>query len=163
MLKKHINKSLSAGLSIVTDDSIKTIGLLIDEIHFFDKDQLINDIKKYTDNQVKVNVLVYRKKIQKNEMFDHSFFTKNDITFSGFIKKGDIDNFISFPFCLLINYYDESNSDLEFVSVMSQAKFKVGFASIINNLNNFIVYTSIKKHNEFTKIMFDYLKILKKI
>lgn len=163
LVKKQIKKSLALGLSAVNNEPIKTIGVLIDGIHFSDKDKLMNEFKKHANGQFKVNLLVYRKKAKKDESIEYPYFTKSDISFSGNFSKGEIDNFVNFPFDLLVNYYDESNANLELITAQSKAKFKVGFASVNKELNHFFVNTFVERHVEFTQVLFDYLKILKKV
>jgi hypothetical protein len=163
LLKKHINKSLTKGLGEVTSEPIKTIGLLVDATHFFEIEKLILEFKKYANGQFKINLLVYRKKVKKDEIIDYPFYTKNDIGISGVISKTEVQNFTAFPFDLLVNFYDETNADLELVSVRSKSKFKVGFTAINNEINHFIVSSYIEKYEEFTQVLFEYLKILKKI
>lgn len=162
-IKKHIKKSLGLGLSAVNNDSINTIGLLIDGINFTDKEKLINEFKKYANGQFKINLLVYRKKAKKEEDISYPYFTKNDIGLDASLKKGEIENFVNFPFDLLISYYDEKNPNMEFITATSKAKFKVGFASINKDLNHFFISTYVEKYVDFTEVLFDYLKILKKI
>ncbi|WP_339889018.1 hypothetical protein [uncultured Flavobacterium sp.] len=163
LVKKQIKKSLALGLSAVNNEPVKTIGVLVDGVHFLDKDKLINEFKKYANGQFKVNLLVYRKKAKKNESIEYPYYTKNDINFTGSFSKGEIDNFVAFPFDLLVNYYDESNADLELITTLSKAKFKVGFASVNKDLNHFFINTFVEKYVDFAQILFDYLKILKKI
>lgn len=163
LLKKHINKSLSKGLTEVTNQPIKTIGLLIDGTHFFEREKLINEFKKNANGQFKINILVYRKKAKKDEVIEYPYYAKNHVGITGTILKGEIENFIAFPFDLLVNYYDETNGDLELISVKSKAKFKVGFATVNNEINHFMVSSYIEKYEEFTQVLFEYLKILKKI
>lgn len=163
LLKKHIKKKIANGLLEVSNEPIKTIGLLIDGTRFFDKDKLISEFKKNANGQFKVSLLVYRKKAKKDEVIGYPYYSKKDIGISGVISKGEIENFISFPFDLLVNYYDTSNADLELISVTSKAKFKVGFATVNNDINHFIVNLYVEKYVEFTGVLFEYLKILKKI
>lgn len=162
-VKKHIKKSLGLGLKAVNNEPIKTIGLLIDGINFTDKEKLINEFKKHANGQFKINLLVYRKKAKRDESIDYPFFTKKDVRFNASFKKGEIENFVSFPFDLLISYYDEKNSDLELITAISKAQFKVGFASANKELNHFFIHTYVEKYVDFTDVLFDYLKILKKI
>jgi hypothetical protein len=163
LVKKYIKKRLSKGLAEVNNDPIKTIGLLIDSTHFSQFDKLINEFKKYSNGQFKINLLVYRKKSKKNEIIEYPFYSKSNIGIAGKINKGEIENFIDFPFDLLISYYDYSNPNLELVSALSKAKFKVGFESANQSINHFFVKTYVDEYEDFTKVLFDYLKILKKI
>jgi hypothetical protein len=163
LVKKQIKKSLALGLFAVSNEPIKTIGILVDGIHFSDKDKLVNEFNKYANGNFKVNLLVYRNKAKKDESIEYSYFTKSDIGFTGSFSKGEIDDFVAFPFDLLVNYYDDSNADLELITSSSKAKFKVGFASVNKDLNHFFVTTFVDKYMDFTQVLFDYLKILKKI
>ncbi len=163
LIKKRLNLTLANALPIATNDAIKTIGILIDETVFFEKEKLINAFKKHANGQFKVNILVYRKKPKKNEIVDYPFYTTSDISFSGDIKKGEVENFIKYPFDLLVSYYDVSNIDLEVVTINSKAKFKTGFATINNAMNHFFVTTHVEKYDDFTEVLFNYLKILNKI
>jgi hypothetical protein len=162
-LKKYIKKRLSQGLTDVNQDSIKTIGVLVDETVFFETEKLIQEFKKYSAGQFKINLLVYRKKPKKNEKVNHAYYTFSNVSFSGEIRKTEVDNFVNFPFDMLVSYYYFSNSDLELVTLKSKAKFKVGFENINNQLNHFFIKTQVEKYVEFTEVLFNYLKILKKI
>ena len=162
-IKKHINKSLGLGLHAVNNDSIKTIGLLIDGINFTDKEKLINEFKKHANGQFKINLLVYRKKAKKEESIEYPYFTKYDVGYDASLRKGEIENFVNFQFDLLVSYYDKKNPNLELVTAKSKANFKVGFATINKDLNHFFINTYVEQYVDFTKILFDYLKILKKI
>ena len=163
LVKKQIKKIVAFGLPAVNNEPIKTIGVLIDGIHFSDKDKFIDEFKKFATGQFKLNLLVYRKQPKKDENIDYAYFTRKDITFVGSFSKGEIENFVTFPFDLLVNYYDISNADLELITAQSKAKFKVGFASVNKELNHFFIATFVEKYVDFTKILIDYLKILKKI
>lgn len=162
-IKKNIKKRLSEGLAEVNDEPIKTIGLLIDSSNFSQFDKLITEFKKYSNGQFKINLLIYRNKVKKNEVIEYPYFTKSDIGLSGNFTKGEIEKFIEFPFDLLVNYYDSKNVDLELVSVLSKAKFKVGFETVNQDINHFFVKTYVEKYADFTKVLFEYLKILKKV
>ncbi len=162
-IKKHIKKSLGLGLAAVNNEPIKTIGLLLDGINFTDKEKLINEFKKHANGQFKINLLVYRKKAKKEENIEYPYFTRKDVGFDASLKKGEIENFVQFPFDLLISYYDENNPNLELITAVSKAKFKVGFASTNKELNHFFINTYVEQYVDFTQVLFDYLKILKKI
>lgn len=163
ILKKRLNSIFDKSLSLTNNDAIKTIGVFIDETTFFETEKLINEIKKYANGQFKINVLLYRKKPNKNETVNYSYFSSSDISFSGQINKGEVENFIQYPFDLLISYYEFQNIDLELVTALSKAKFKVGFESINKKLNHFFVTTHMKNYHDFMEVLFNYLKILKKI
>lgn len=162
-LKKYIKNSIFNELTAVNNEVIKTIGILIDGRRFDQSEQLINEINKYSNNQFKINILVFRKKTNKNEIITNPFYTKKNIGFNGTIRKDEVKNFINFPFDLLINYFDEKDLNLEVISVLSNAKFKVGIESSNQSINHFFIKTNLEEYKSFTKILFDYLKIFKKI
>ena len=64
---------------------------------------------------------------------------------------------------LLINYYNEEDSLLFFLSQNVEAKFKVGFSAVDKRLNHFMIKTEINNHSIFVNELFKYLKLLNKI
>jgi hypothetical protein len=52
---------------------------------------------------------------------------------------------------------------LELATIKSQAKFKAGFSSTDNRLNNFMIKSQAEKYKEFVAELFKYLKILNKL
>ncbi|HBK83433.1 MAG TPA: hypothetical protein DDZ41_07530 [Flavobacterium sp.] len=163
LLKKQIKKVASQNLKAVSGESVATIGVLIDAVSFKDKDIFLEKLKKKSPVEFKIQLLVFRKKVKKTETVHYPYFMASDVGLDGAFSKGEVEHFVNFPFDVLISYYDNQNSSLEWVTVLSKAKFKVGLHSIHTSLNHFTINTFVENYEEFILILFQYLKILKKI
>ena len=66
-------------------------------------------------------------------------FSIKDISFGGVINKKVVQEFVDYPFDLLINYFDEEKLPLLLVSKLSKAKFKVGFSNVDARIHHFML------------------------
>lgn len=162
-IKKIVKKRLSNVKHITSDSSIKNIGILFDESYFKDKQAVINELIKNGVNKQNIHFLVFRDKIKKNETFDYSVFSYKDISWSGTFEKAEVNQFVNNNFDLLINYYDTENAALILATNLSKASFKVGFASVDNRLNHFLIDTHAENYLVFMNELIKYLKILNKL
>jgi len=162
-LKKIISKSLSNYKPVSSPDVVTTVGILIDESYFTDKEALIDDLAANGILRDNIKTLSFKERIKPKEIIDYSHFTRKDIASDGEFKKGDVAEFINTPFDMLISYYDVQKPPLVLATIKSKAKFKVGFATVDKRLNHFMIGTVAEKHDEFTAELFKYLKILNKL
>jgi len=162
-LKKIINKSLSNYKPISSPEIVTTVGILIDESYFTDKEGLINDLAANGILRNNIKTLSFKERIKPKEIIECCHFTRKDIASGGEFKKEDITEFVNTPFDMLISYYDIEKAPLVWVTIKSKAKFKVGFTTIDKRLNHFMIGTTAEKHAEFTAELFKYLKILNKL
>jgi len=162
-IKKSIKKSLLDYKLIVTDKKIKTIGLLIDETYFSKEKELLAEIVSSGISESDIEILVFKDKITKKDVFESASFSLRDVTLHADFKKSEVSHFTEKPFDMLISYYDIEKPVLKLVTVQSRAEFKVGFSSIDKKLNHFMIGTVAEKHQEFVGELFKYLKILNKI
>jgi hypothetical protein len=163
LLKKIVKKSITNVKNTSNDLQIKSVGIVFDENYFYEKEDLINELKKNGIEETKCNILVFKNKIKKNETFSYPIFTYNNIWWSGSITAKDVQEFVNKPFDLLINYYDTEKAALLSITNQSKANFKVGFSTIDKRLNHFMITTNAENYKVFIDELFKYLKILKKI
>ena len=161
--KKIVKKNISNVYQTTSDKVIKTVGIIFDETYFYEKEALVKELIYNGINQNDIKILVFKNKIKKNEIFDYPVFSNKDITWLAKIDKKEINNFITTPFDLLINYYDTEKPILLLVSHLSKASFKVGFSVIDKRINHFMIDTNAENYKVFTEELFKYLKILNKI
>lgn len=163
LFKKIVKKSI---VNVTSSDSgllIKTVGIVFDENYFYEKKDLINELKKKGINEEDCAILVFKNKIKKKETFDYPIFTYKDVSWSGNFSKKEVQNFISQSFDLLISYYDTEKAALLAITNQSKANFKVGFSTIDKRLNHFMITTNAENYKVFIDELFKYLKILNKI
>lgn len=162
-LKKIIKKKLAGYKPASSSDVVKTVGLLIDESYFFDKELLIENLVQQGISKSNIETLSFKERIKPKETVDCCHFTRKDISVTGSFEKEDVAAFINKPFDMLISYYDVEKAPLMLATLKSKANFKVGFSSVDNRLNNFMISSQAEKYTEFVSELFKYLKILNKI
>lgn len=164
-LKKIINKSLAQYKPASSPDAVKTVGLLIDETYFTEKEPFVEELVVNGIKESDVTIFIYKNRITKKEakVIDYPYFTFKDISTTGHFTKEEIMTFVNTPFDMLISYYDVEKSPLVLATLQSKAKFKVGFGHVDKRLNTFMITTVAEKYKEFTAELFKYLKILNKI
>ena len=161
--KKIVKNTLSNVKHIPTNDLIKTVGIIFDESYFYEKEALIQELIANGIAESNIQILVFKDKIKKNEVFDYPVFSHKDLSWTATFDKSEVKDFIAQKFDLLINYYDIEKSALLLVSNHSKATFKVGFSSIDKKLNHFMINTNAENYKVFIEELFKYLKILNKI
>jgi hypothetical protein len=161
--KKIVKNTLSNVKHIPTNDLIKTVGIIFDESYFYEKEALIQELIANGIAESNIQILVFKDKIKKNEVFDFPVFSHKDLSWTATFDKSEVKDFIAQKFDLLINYYDTEKSALLLVSNHSKASFKVGFSSIDKKLNHFMINTNAENYKVFIDELFKYLKILNKI
>ncbi len=162
-LKKIIKKKLSGYKPVSSPDVVATVGIIIDETYFSDKESLIIELVSNGIRRSDIKTLSFRERVKPKEILDYCHFTRKDISVTGNFEKTDVAEFINTPFDMLISYYDVEKPPLVLATLKSKAKFKVGFSSVDNRLNHFMISSQVEKHTEFISELFKYLKILNKI
>jgi hypothetical protein len=161
--KKIVKNTLSNVKNISSDTTIKTVGIVFDETYFYEKEALVHELVDNGILESNIQILVFKDKIKKNEVFDYPTFSHKDLSWTATFEKSEVKEFVARKFDLLINYYDTEKSALLLVSNQSKASFKVGFASIDKKLNHFMIQTNAENYKVFIEELFKYLKILNKI
>lgn len=162
-LKKIIKKSLSGYKPVSSPDVVITVGILIDESYFSEKDSLIKELALNGIAANNIETLSFKEKVKPKEIIEGSYYTRKDISVLGTFEKEDVASFINKPFDMLISYYDVEKAPLLLATLKSKAKFKVGFSNIDNRFNNFMISSQAEKYSEFVSELIKYLKILNKI
>ncbi len=143
--------------------AICSVGLLIDETNFFEKEQLIKELISNGLSANSVSILVYRDTIDKKEVYSQYTFNSSILDWKGTIGDAVVTEFIQTEFDLLVSYYEIEKAILLLITNNSKAKFKVGLSSIDKRFNHLTITTRISNYSIFAHELFKYLKILNKI
>lgn len=162
-LKRILKKNLQNVKSISSAVSIQTVGLLIDESYFFEKEALVEELKTYGILEKNIKLVVYRDKLRKNESYSQPTFSIKHLNWKSEITNPEVNDFINESFDLLISYYDVEKAILLNITHNSKALFKVGFSSVDKRLNHLMIKTNAENYTVFVHELFRYLKILNKI
>ena len=149
--------------SLATTNTIRTVGLVIDETKFSDKESLIQELISNGFAANNISILVYRDTLNKKETYSRHTFNSNILSWKGTITDTVVSEFIETEFDLLVSYYEIEKAILLLITNNSKAKFKVGFSSIDKRLHHLTITTRIENYTIFVHELFKYLKILNKI
>jgi hypothetical protein len=163
LAKRVLNKGSLNVKSEVNDQVIKTIGVIIDETYFHQKEALIMELATQGIDLQNIKLITYKNRYKKREIPEEPFYTNKHITWLGAIEKQEVQYFIDTPFDLLISYYDVQKVPLLIVTHQSKASFKSGLTSADDNVNHLSVDTSIANYKVFVEELVKYLRILKKL
>ena len=162
-VKKILKRSLHNVSPSALSTSVKTVGLLIDESYFQEKELLVKEFVHQGISEENIKLLVYRDKIKKNEVFNQPTFTSKDMGWNGEFSATFVKEFIETPFDMLVSYYDLEKTPLLLVTHHSRALFKAGFSSVDKRLHHLMINTNAENYKVFVHELFRYLKILNKI
>lgn len=157
-IKKSLNRS-----PVVDNKSIETIGILIDisEKNYLEKFK--EALRIHQVDFSKTKTLIFKKKINKDEIFNYDVISFKDFDVTGHLKDDKAIQFINYPFDLLICYFEDYQQALNDLAIQSKAKFKVGFKGDFNHYNNLFIDTRFDHVDSFVDETFKYLKILNKL
>ena len=161
---KFLQKKIDNSLHILLNQNrkfkkpIRKVGFIIDSE--LDIDYL--DIVSLTENiglkEKDIKVVSYSK-TSFNDPFYKMRVSDDSINFFGNINSADANEFISYNYDLLINYFG-SNKILSLISAKSNAKFRVGFDNSNQKLNDIIFKDIYNNFEKFSNQLVKYLKIL---
>lgn len=162
-LKRILKNSLQNVKCISSTVPIQTVGVLVDESYFFEKDALVKELIANGILENNIKIIVYRDKLKKNEVYLQPTFSIKHLNWKGEIIDPSVNDFINNKFDLLISYYDVEKAILLNITQNSKALFKVGFSTIDKRLSHFMIKASAENYKVFVQELFKYLKILNKI
>lgn len=162
-LKRFYKKKNQDVINISSSNTIKTVGVIIDESYFFEKEAFVKELMANGILETNIKIIAYRDRLKKKEIYTHPTFSMKDFKWKSQIANREVNNFILEKFDLLINYYDVEKAILMNITNDSKADFKVGFSTIDKRLNHFMINTNAENYKVFTQELFKYLKILNKI
>ena len=171
-MKKFLKYLRNRFLNRKIDDSIKSlknlernfskpinkVGCIIDTNLDVDYYQILELIEKIDLKETDIKIISFSD-TNFNDPFSKMRISKDSISFYGNIVSSDANEFISYDYDLLINYFG-NNKILTLISSKVNAKFRVGFDNSNKDIND-IIFSNI--FNNFAKFSNELIKYLKKI
>ena len=120
----------------------------------------------FTDLGLNINRLRFIAMIDSDKDQANSwdaFYSKENFDWLGHCKNAEVNEFINFPFDLLLSYYKPNSYELNIVTAMSKANFKVGLSGEDKRLHDLILEIEPKNTSTFKTELIKYLKTLNKI
>ncbi|WP_367891365.1 DUF6913 domain-containing protein [Flavobacterium pectinovorum] len=145
----------------VFTSNIQTVGLLVDESKIRYAKELISELILKGIKPENIKIVQYRGKLKKKKTYSETTFGKKHINWKGRITVDFLNEFVETEFDLLISYYEVEKPILMMITSKSKAKFKVGFASVDEKLNRWMINTDLENYKLFISELFKYLKSIK--
>ena len=163
LIKKTLKNSLQNLKNDFSNNAVKTIGLVVDATRFVETELLIKELIANGIAPSDITTILYSHTFKKTAEKTYPIFNLGNIKWNGEFLSAEINEFVNEKFDLLISYYDIETAILLQITCNSKADFKVGFSSIDNRLNHFMIKTDVNSYRIFASELFKYLKLLNKI
>lgn len=137
---------------------INKIGCIIDTKLDIDYYQIHELIEKIGLKEKDIKIISFSD-TNFNDPFSKMRISKESVNFYGNIVSTDANEFISYNYDLLINYFGD-NEILTLISSKVNAKFRIGFDNSNKDIND-IIFSNI--FNNFAKFSNELIKYLEKI
>ena len=161
--QKFINNLLSNRKVEVSDGKIKTVGVLFDDDQYLKKDDFVDFFKDLNLLPSDQKFLIFSKTDSTNYNKWDDVFESKDFGWKGKIKNNDLQNFINYKFDVLISFYTVNEIELNQVTAMSQANFKVGISNDDERLYDLIIDIAPSNFKNFKTEFKKYITILNKL
>ena len=162
-IQKYVNSVLDNRKAAVHDRLIKSVGIVLNLEEYNNYDRLRQLIKsiRVKDNRVKFIAFIEDEKSAPNSW--DSFFNPKNFGWKGKIDNVELEEFLETKFDILISYYTSDRLELNYVTAVSQANFKVGITNHDPRLYDLIIEIEPKHVQVFENELVKYLKVLNKI
>lgn len=162
-LKKHIEKNLTARDVSQRNAPLKYLGFLVDEVFFDDFEMLYEFGKELGLQRKDVKLFTFVETRKRIPSLRQNQITNKEFTWRGEINSQNAQEFLDFPFDVLIGFYKGEHSFLSVLVAQSKAKFKIGFNGADERLFDLLVTVDLQRPSSFKSEIIKYLKIFKKI
>ncbi|HBC05359.1 MAG TPA: hypothetical protein PKH16_14800 [Aequorivita sp.] len=162
-LKKHTEKNLTERDISERNTSLKYLGFLVDEAFFDDFEMLYGFGKELGLQRKDVKLFTFVETRRKIPSLRQNQITNKEFTWRGEIHNQNAQEFLDFPFDVLIGFYKGKHEFLGAMVAQSKAKFKIGFNGADERLFDLLLAVDLQKPEAFKSEVKKYLKILNKI
>ena len=148
----YLNRNIKRSIANLNDNRkdfklpILKVGCIIDTNLDVDYFQILELVEKIGLKQKDVKIISYSD-TAFNDPFSKMRISKDSISFYGKIVAADANEFISYDYDLLINYFGD-NEILTLISSKTNSNFRVGYSESNKNIND-IMFSNFF-NNSFT-------------
>ena len=161
--QKFINRLVSKREPVLSSKRIEFVGIVINLSEFddFEAFRVFFGDLKLNPNKIKIAAFTDDSKLVSTSM--ELLFSPKDIGWKGKLKNNELETFVNKEFDALISFYKVDNLELNLVTALSKANFKIGISDKDKRLHDLIIDVKPKELNLFEKELIKYLTILKKL
>ena len=161
--QKFINRLIDFRVPEISSNKIESVGIIVNLSEFDDFEifRIFFEELKLNPNKIKIAGFTDDPKLV--EFSNELLYSEKQIGWRGKIKDNGLKTFINTPFDVLISYYKDDNLELNLISALSKANFKVGISNYDERLHDLILEVDTKEIDIFKQEFIKYLTILKKL
>jgi len=161
--QKYINKQLISRRSSISDQKIETLAVILNSAEFVDFEvfrELARELKVHPN---KIKIIAYTEDHKEVAVSREMLFSAKEIGWRAKIKSPELNDFLNKDFDALLCFYNEEKVELNLVTAMSKANFKIGISGQDERLFDFIIKTKSNDFGVFKNELIKYLNILNKL
>ena len=161
----YLNRNIKRSINNLNDNRIDfklpilKVGCIIDTNLDVDYFQILELMEKIGLKQKDVKIISYSD-TAFNDPFSKMRISKDSINFYGKIVSADANEFISYDYDLLINYFGD-NEILTLISSKTNSNFRVGYSESNKYINDIMFSNFFNNFEKFSNELIKYLKFLK--
>ena len=162
-LQKKITLILKSRTKNFQSAKVTSVGVIFDYESYYNYDffqELISELG-VMKNKIRFIAMIAQEKNRPNSW--DSFFSLENFDWLGKPNNIEIDEFVDQPFDLLISYYSSNKLELNLVTALSKANFKIGINSEDSRLHDLIIDVEPSKTDVFRIELLKYLTQLNRL
>ncbi|RKE95076.1 DUF6913 domain-containing protein [Ichthyenterobacterium magnum] len=161
--QKYINKLLNARRVAVSNTKIDSVGVILHLSEFSDFEAFRAYFKSLNIQHAKLKIIAFVEDSKDANLLWDTYFNPKDFGWKGKVNNIDLQTFIDTKFDALISYYKDDVLELNLITALSKANFKVGLTTKDDRLYDLMIDVSPKNFKLFKTELTKYLTVLNKI
>lgn len=160
---RKIEKSVNERELISSHSPVATIAILQERRSPFDPKNVKSLLDMLGVQEEQVTILEYVKNLTREQKEEQLLYSEKQLGWKGVFKTKSLKDFEKKPFDILLSYYISKELSLNAMTALSQAKFKVGITSSLEEINDLTIHVKKGQETVFISELEKYLRILKVI
>lgn len=161
--RKYVNKLLDIPKAVVNNNKVKTIAVLLNAKEYDDFEAFRLYFKELNLTSPKHKIVAYVNDDKYESSQWETYFSPKDFGWKGKLNNIDLQSFVDEDYDVLISYYKQESLELNLITALSKANFKVGLARNDERLYDLIIDLKPADIGTFKKEFKKYLNILNKL
>ncbi|MEZ4792064.1 MAG: hypothetical protein R2783_00870 [Gelidibacter sp.] len=161
--QKYINKVLNSRSNAIHQKKIQSVGVILNLKEFADLDAFRFFFKEMGILPPKTKIITF---VEDNKITDKlwdTYFSPKDFGWKDTIKNIELQSFIDTEFDALISFYRENTLELNMITALSKANFKIGISNSDTRLYDLILDIQPNDFLVFKNELIKYLTVLNKL
>lgn len=160
---KHINKLLNSRTAAIHKRKIESVGVVLNVDEYVDFESFRVFFKEVGILSPKTKIIAYVADINATQTLWDIKFNQRDFGWNGKIKNIELQSFLDTEFDALISFYKQNILQLNLITALSKANFKIGISNTDPRLYDLILDVEPKNFQLFKTELKKYLIVLNKL